>query len=109
MADGRLRAYRISIVLLRTIAPTIARIRLNSGLLADQLERAAVSIPVNLSDGMRVEKERSDCWDDASRSAAEVRAYLDMAEALGHIDADSVDDTLVLLDEVSGLIRGLKG
>jgi four helix bundle protein len=61
--------------------------------LADQLRRAATSVPLNLYEGAysqgRNERAR---WYTALGSAAEVRACLDVAEALGYLD--EIDDGL---------------
>ena len=82
-----LKIYGITIDMLRKLRPLIERIGGKDANLGDQLRRAATSIPLNLSEGAysqgRNERAR---WHTALGSAAEVRACLDAAEALGYVD-----------------------
>ncbi|MDI1478354.1 four helix bundle protein [Polyangium sp. y55x31] len=88
-----LRIYGVTIELLRMLRPLMQRIGAKDPNLEDQLRRAATSIPLNLSEGAysqgRNERAR---WHTAMGSAAEVRACLDVAEALGYVD--EVDEGL---------------
>ncbi|MDC3956600.1 four helix bundle protein [Polyangium jinanense] len=88
-----LKIYGVTIELLRGLRPIIEKIGGKDANLADQLRRAATSVPLNLNEGAysqgRNERAR---WHTAMGSAAEVRACLDVAEALGYVDA--VDDGL---------------
>jgi four helix bundle protein len=92
-----LRIYGVTIDMLRKLRPLIERIGGKDVNLGDQLRRAATSIPLNLQEGAysqgRNERAR---WHTALGSAAEVRACLDVAEALGYIDSinDGLRDTL---------------
>ncbi|MDI1480150.1 four helix bundle protein [Polyangium sp. y55x31] len=88
-----LRIYGVTIELLRRLRPVIEKIGGKDANLADQLRRAATSVPLNLHEGAysqgRNERAR---WHTAMGSAAEVRACLDVAEALGYVE--TVDDGL---------------
>ena len=88
-----LRIYGVTIDMLRRLRPSIEKIGRKDSNLADQLRRAATSVALNLQEGAysqgRNERAR---WHNAMGSAAEVRACLDVAEALGYVD--SVDDDL---------------
>jgi four helix bundle protein len=90
---GMLKIYGVTIDLLRRLRPLIQRIGGTDSNLADQLRRAATSVPLNLHEGAysqgRNERAR---WHTALGSAAEVRACLDVAEALGYLEG--VDDDL---------------
>ena len=82
-----LHVYTVSIELVRTLRPLIARIASKDPNLADQPRRALTSVPLNLSEGAyslgRNERAR---FYTALASAAEVRACLEVAEALEYIE-----------------------
>ena len=88
-----LRIYGVTIEMLRGLRPLIERIGGKDLNLADQLRRAATSIALNLQEGAysqgRNERAR---WYTALGSAAEVRACLDVADALGYVER--IDDEL---------------
>ena len=88
-----LRIYGVTIEMLRRLRPIIEKIGGKDANLADQLRRAATSVPLNLHEGSysqgRNERAR---WHTAMGSAAEVRACLDVAEALGYVE--TIDDKL---------------
>jgi four helix bundle protein len=102
-----LRIYGVTIGMLRELRPVIERIGAKDENLGDQIRRAATSVPLNLHEGAysqgRNERAR---WYTALGSAAEVRACLDVAEALGYID--KVDDGLRdTLDQVIATLHRL--
>ena len=102
-----LRIYGTTIDMLRRLRPIIEGIGRKDENLGDQLRRAATSIPLNLNEGAysqgRNERAR---WHTALGSAAEVRACLDVAEALGYISA--VDEGLRdMLDQVIATLHRL--
>ncbi|MDC3956145.1 four helix bundle protein [Polyangium jinanense] len=102
-----LRIYSVTIELLRRLRPIIEKIGGKDANLADQLRRAATSVPLNLHEGAysqgRNERAR---WHTAMGSAAEVRACLDVAEALGYVDR--VDEELRnKLDHLVGTLHRL--
>ncbi|MRG97143.1 four helix bundle protein [Polyangium spumosum] len=102
-----LRIYGVAIEMLRMLRPVMERIGSKDPNLGDQLRRAATSIPLNLSEGAysqgRNERAR---WHTAMGSAAEVRACLDVAEALGYVDG--VDEELrIKLEHLIGTLYRL--
>ncbi|MRG97250.1 four helix bundle protein [Polyangium spumosum] len=102
-----LRIYGVAIEMLRVLRPVMERIATKDPNLGDQMRRAATSVPLNLSEGAysqgRNERAR---WHTAMGSAAEVRACLDVAEALGYVD--NVDEELRLkLDHIIGTLHKL--
>ncbi|MDI3289515.1 four helix bundle protein [Polyangium sp. 15x6] len=102
-----LRIYGVAIEMLRMLRPVMERVGSKDPNLGDQLRRAATSVPLNLSEGAysqgRNERAR---WHTAMGSAAEVRACLDVAEALGYVDR--VDEELRnKLDHLVGTLHRL--
>jgi len=88
-----LRIYSVAIESVRRLRPLIERIKTRDSNLADQLRRAATSIPLNLHEGAYSQGGNSRArFYSALGSAAEVRACLDVAEALGY--TDNVDNEL---------------
>ena len=82
-----LRIYSVAIDMLRELRPLMERIRSRDPNLADQLSRAATSIPLNLHEGAYSQGRNTRArFHTALGSAAEVRACLDVAEALGYLD-----------------------
>jgi hypothetical protein len=69
----------VTIEMVRALRPLVERIGRRDSNLGDQLRRAATSVPLNLHEG-------------AYSQGAEVRACLDVAEALGYVE--QVDPTL---------------
>ena len=100
----RLEIYVIVIVVVRQIRPLIERIEKRDANLADQLRRAVTSVPLNLSEGAYSHGGHVRArFHTALGSAAEVRACLDVAEALGYVD--EVDP--VLRDNLDRVIATL--
>ena len=102
-----LRIYGVAIDMLRMLRPVMERIGTKDANLGDQLRRAATSVPLNLNEGAysqgRNERAR---WHNAMGSAAEVRACLDVAEALGYVE--KVDEDLRgALDHIIGTLHRL--
>jgi four helix bundle protein len=82
-----LHIYTVSIQLVRTLRPLITRIASNDPNLADQLRRALTSVPLNLSEGAYAQGRNARArFYTALASAAEVRACLEVAEALEYIE-----------------------
>ncbi len=88
-----LRIYSVAIETVQKLRPLMDRIKSRDSNLADQLRRAATSIPLNLHEGAYSQGGNSRArFYSALGSAAEVRACLDVAEALGYVD--NVDNGL---------------
>ena len=102
-----LRIYSVAIQMIREVRPIIERIKTRDSNLADQLRRAATSIPLNLHEGAYSQGGNARArFHSALGSAAEVRACLDVAEALGYVQ--QVDPTLTdTLDRVVATLHRL--
>src|SRR5262249_59897391 len=99
-------AYDVALDLVRALRPVVAQLRSYSPAAADQVERAASSIVLNLAEGDRRHgRDPRRFWDIAHGSAGEIRGALDLADAWGW----QVDSTQarVLLDRELGLLWGL--
>jgi four helix bundle protein len=97
--------YTVSLELIRALRDPIARIATKDASLAQQLRKAAASIPLNVAEGRRrTGKDRHHHWRIASGSAEEVRACLDVASAWGYIEDDAATAALELLDRVLAML-----
>ena len=77
-------AYEVAIELCRALRKPVALLRTRNRSLADQLQRAATSIPLNVAEGRaRSGRDRTQHYRIALGSAAEVGAALDVALAWG--------------------------
>ena len=92
-----LRIYSVAIEMVRELRPLMEKIKTRDSNLAEQMRRAVTSIPLNLQEGayspggnVRARVHT------ALGSAAEVRACLDVAEALGYVEGvdEGLRDTL---------------
>jgi four helix bundle protein len=99
-------AYDISIELVRHLRTVVPKIAAQDRDLADQIRRAASSIPLNLGEGWRHEKgNKQKHYAIAHGSAGEVRAALETALAWGWIDEQP--ELKRVLDRLLGLLWGL--
>jgi four helix bundle protein len=99
-------AYDVALDLVRALRPVVAQLRTYSPEAADQVERAASSIVLNLAEGGRRHgRDPRRFWDMAHGSAGEIRGALDLADAWGW-QVDSAR-ARVLLDRELGLLWGL--
>ena len=79
-----LKIYPVVLELVRQLAPRVRQLRARSSSLGDQLERALISIPLNVSEGAYSRgKNRQARYQSAAASAREALACLETAEALG--------------------------
>ncbi len=94
-------AFDVSLDMIRSLRDPIATITGRDPSLAQQLRRAAASVPLNLAEGRRRHgRDRVHLWRVAAGSADEVVASLRVAEAWGHVDAASIGPVLALCDRV---------
>ena len=99
-----LRAQNLVLDLVRALAPLCATLRRRAPSLADQLERAATSVALNLAEGSRRGgADRRRVYRIAAGEAQEVRAALDVAAAWGHLDAAELDTARDLADQVGAV------
>ena len=99
-------AYDVALDLIRALRPVVVQLRKHSRDAADQVERAASSIVLNLAEGNRRRgRDPGRFWDMAHGSAGEIRGALDLADAWGW-QVDSAQ-ARALLDRELGLLWGL--
>ena len=87
-----LRIYTETLALVRTMRDTLTEIARHDADLGKQTRRALTSIPLNIAEG----EHRSDGhgrarFSTAMGSANEVRACLEVAEAMGYIQAHAAE------------------
>jgi four helix bundle protein len=81
-----LKIYQVVLDLVRRVAPLVQILRQRSTALADQMERALISIPLNVAEGSYSRgKNRQARFHSAAASARETLACLETAEAMGFI------------------------
>jgi four helix bundle protein len=99
-----LHAYDVSVELIRRLRGLVARIQTCDGDLANQIRRAASSVPLNLSEAQRrAGRDRSHLFRVAAGSATELRAALQVAEAWGYVAAADLAEPLALLDRLAAM------
>lgn len=82
-----LKIYPVVLELVRRLAPLLRALRARSSSLGDQLERALISIPLNVAEGAYSRgKNRQARYHSAAASAREVLACIETAEALGWVE-----------------------
>ncbi|MFO0585252.1 MAG: four helix bundle protein [Anaeromyxobacter sp.] len=98
-------AYDVSISLIASLRSVRADLARRDASLADQLSRAASSVPLNVAEGnRRAGKDRLHHFRIAAGSAGEVRACLQVALAWGHVAAADVAPTLQACDRVLAML-----
>ena len=81
-----LKIYAVVLELVRKLSLYLPALRARSSSLGDQLERALISIPLNLAEGAYSRgKNRHARYQSAAASAREALACLETAEALGWV------------------------
>jgi four helix bundle protein len=99
-------AYEVALDLVRALRPVVAKLRTYSADAADQVERAATSVVLNLAEGSRRHgRDPRRFYAIAHGSAGEIRGALELAEAWGwQIECAHAH---ALLDRELGLLWGL--
>jgi four helix bundle protein len=81
-----LKIYAVVLELVRRVSPLIRVLRSRSSALGDQMERALISIPLNIAEGAYSRgRNRQARFQSAAASARETLACLETAEAMGFI------------------------
>src|ERR1044071_9595540 len=102
----KLVAYDVALDLIRALRPVVVQLRRYSPDAADQVERAASSIVLNLAEGGRRNgRDPRRFFDMAHGSAGEMRGALDLADAWGWQIESS--QARVLLDRELRFLWGL--
>ena len=77
-------AYEVALDLVRALRPVVVQLRQFSRDVADQIERAASSVVLNLAEGdRRGGRDPQRFWAMAHGSAGEIRGALDLVDAWG--------------------------
>src|SRR5688572_7031753 len=101
-----LEIYPVVLDLVRRLAPYVPALRARSWSLGDQLERALVSIPLNLAEGAYSRgKNRQARYQSALASARESLACLESAEALGWLQPLDAEIAAVFHRVIGTLVR----
>jgi four helix bundle protein len=81
-----LKIYSVVLELVRRLTPIVRLLRSRSSVLADQMERAMISIPLNVAEGAYSRgRNRQARFQSAAASARETLACLETAEAMGFV------------------------
>lgn len=99
---------QLSIELLETLNPVLEQLRVRRPPLADQLERAATSVALNLAEcRARTGKDRVRVLRIVGAEAQEVKAALAVTAALRHADAALTAPAAAIADRLTGVLYGL--
>jgi four helix bundle protein len=107
----RLEVYKRAIEFVVLANDVVEQLPRGRGYLADQLQRAATSIPLNVAEGAGefVPKEKARFYRMARRSATESAAILDVCHRLRLLDdARNKAGRLLLLEVVAMLVRMIR-
>ncbi|MBE7448041.1 MAG: four helix bundle protein [Kofleriaceae bacterium] len=99
----------LSIDLIRHLRPVVSALRTQRAALADQLERAATSVALNIAEAggrARRGRDRVRGAADRRRRAREVQAALAVAAAWGYVDAAEVAPADAVADRLGGVLYG---
>lgn len=101
------RLYQTSLELVTDAAEVVRRFPPGLGFLADQLRRAAASVPLNFSEGCRRKsaKERARYFEVASGSAREVSAIVDVAHRLGGLEEERLAEVKDRCDHLCAMLH----
>ncbi|MBI3722876.1 four helix bundle protein, partial [bacterium] len=98
-------AYEVAVELVASLREPVAAIRTKDRSLADQLQRAATSVALNVAEGRRrVGRDGRHLYRIALGSAAEVGAALDVAVAWRHVDPASLAASIELADRERAIL-----
>jgi four helix bundle protein len=99
------QVHDVAVQMNAAVAHVYAKVRAADAGLADQLKRAAQSVPLNIDEGnRRAGRDRLQLWRIAAGSAAEVRSALEVAAAWGYIDAAAAKAADELADRVNAML-----
>jgi four helix bundle protein len=106
-----LDAYQAAIEFLALASRLLEKFPRGYGPLADQLRRAALSIPLNIAEGYgkRGRDDRARFYDIARGSAHECGAILDASKVLRIVDEDAFAEGKTLLHRVVSMLVKMAG
>ncbi len=101
-------AFDTSLEMIQAMKPVIKAVEKKNRKLADQMMRAASSVPLNISEGAgRFGGDRQHCYRIAAGSAREVRAALRVAQLWDYLEDSVVESVDAVLDRQLALLWGL--
>lgn len=108
-AHEKLDVYQAAVTFLALVHELIPRLPRGKSALADQIERAAMSILFNIAEGCGEfsPKEKVRFYRIALRSATECAAILDAGRSLGAISAVHQENGKALLDRIVAMLTAL--
>jgi four helix bundle protein len=100
--------YEVAKESVRGLRPVLETVQQSDRDLARQMRRAGASVVLNIAEGWRrLGRDRRQHYVIAAGSNAEVRAALDVCEALGYLDNAAYAELDALLDRVSAMLYRL--
>ena len=100
--------YEVAKTAVREMRTVLEMVQLSDRDLARQMRRAGASVMLNIAEGWRrMGRDRRQHYLIAAGSNAELRAALDVSEALGYLDTEAYADLDALLDRVSAMLYRL--
>ena len=105
----QLDAYAVVLELARAVRPLLGELGRFERDLGSQLKRAVASVALNLAEAQRrTGGDRAHLLTVALGSAAEVKAVLEVGEALGAVPAAATVASLALADRVCAMLYRLR-
>ena len=105
----RLDVYRCAIEFLALAVKMAEKAPRGCGSLADQLRRAALSVPLNIAEGSgKTTRDAARFYTIARGSALECAATLDVLEALGAIEPNDLAHPRALLERIVSMLTKLR-
>ena len=97
--------YQLALKGVRLVRPLISEIEKRDRDLASQLRRSVASVPLNTAEGSEGRgRNRAARYADARGSTREVVATLEVAEALGYLDAERIVAPVDVFDHVARIL-----
>ena len=99
------QTLEVGLELVRAVRDPLTQLMRVDPKLADDLRRAARSVPQNIAEGSRrIGRDRLHHYRIAAGSADETRTALRVAEALGFLSEDQIQDGIELADRSCALL-----
>ena len=101
-----LKIYPVVLELVRRLAPLLPSLRKRSSALGDQMERALISVPLNIAEGAYSRgKNRQARYQSALASAREVLACWETAQAFGWVGPLEPEIAALFRQVIGTLVR----
>ena len=102
-------AKELAKTIVKEIVPVLAVLKKRDAEMWDQAYRAAKSMALNVAEGgKRTGKDRNYHFSVSAGSADELKTALEVAEAFGHISAESIAPALALIDREHAILWRLR-